>query len=40
MAVNDTNIFGLTSDGILCVFTMDRLMDKWMDIDAGAGFDL
>ena len=38
VAVNLENVFALTGDGILCVFSKDRVMDKWMDLHAGGGF--
>ena len=40
VAVNSETVFALTQDGILCVFTLERFMDKWMDLHAGAGFVL
>lgn len=40
VAVGKENFFALTSDGILCVFSQDRIMDKWMDLQAGNGYVL
>lgn len=40
VAVSKDNIFALTQDGVLCVFTLERAMDKWMDLHAGSGYVL
>ena len=34
------SVYALTSDGILCFFTPDRVMDKWMDINSNGGHAL
>jgi mitogen-activated protein kinase binding protein 1 len=40
VAVSKESIFALTVDGILCIFSFERVMDKWMDLHAGDGFVL
>lgn len=33
-------VFTLTEDGILCVFTAERVMDKWMELHVSNGYTL
>ena len=40
VTLNEKNIFGMTQDGVLCVFTYERVMDRWMDLHADAGYTL
>lgn len=40
VAVTGQNVFTLTEDGLLCVLTYERTIDKWMDIQVKAGFSL
>ena len=34
------NVFALTEDGLLCVCTPERTMDKWMDLHASFGYTI
>lgn len=34
------NIFSITEDGIICVFTLERTMDKWMHLHVNAGYSI
>jgi WD40 repeat protein len=40
VAVTGQNVFTITEDGLLCVLTYERTIDKWMDIQVKAGFSL
>jgi len=33
-------VFTLTEDGVLCIFTAERVMDKWMELHVNKGYTL
>jgi WD40 repeat protein len=38
--VNSGKVFTLTSDGQLCIFTSERTLDRWMDLQVAGAFSL